>query len=460
MASELTAQVDRIPPQALDVERAVLGSMLIDSSAVGAVLEVLDETAFYQTAHRQLFAAIISLYDKGQPVDQITVVQELTRRKKLEEVGGAFAVAQLAGDVGTSVNAEYHARIILEKSLRRKMINISAQVASECYAQSQDGFQLLDRAEQRFFSLSQGSIGRGFKQIESILHDTFEIIEKAHKRAGAYSGLATGYKDLDELTAGLQPSEMIVVAGRPGMGKTAFGINVARNVAVKEKVPVGIFSLEMSEQQVAQRLLCAEARVDSHLLRTGKLSEDEWSRLAAWSSKLMEAPIFVDDSPGISILEMRAKARRLKIEHGVGLIIVDYLQLITTHDRSENRQQEISIISRSLKAIAKELNIPVVACAQLSRAVETRGGDRKPILSDLRESGSIEQDADVVLFLYRPEVYGITDDEGQEQLGVAKVLIEKQRNGPLGVANLTWVSKYARFEDAEIYREDPFLETT
>ena len=460
MASKLTAQVDRIPPQALDVERAVLGAMLIDPGAVGAVLEVLDETSFYQTAHRQLFTAIVSLYEKGQPVDQITVVQELTRRKKLEEVGGAFTVAQLAGDVGTSVNAEYHARIVLEKSLRRKMIDISAQVASECYAESQDGFQLLDRAEQRFFSLSQGSIGKGFKQIESILHDTFEIVEKAHKRAGAYSGLATGYKDLDELTAGLQPSEMIVVAGRPGMGKTAFGISVARNVAVKEKVPVGIFSLEMSEQQVAQRLLCAEARVDSHLLRTGKLSEDEWSRLAAWSSKLMEAPIFVDDSPGISILEMRAKARRLKIEHGVGLIIVDYLQLITTHDRSENRQQEIANISRSLKAIAKELNVPVVACAQLSRAVETRGGDRRPILSDLRESGSIEQDADVVLFLYRPEVYGIIDEEGHDQVGMAEIIIGKQRNGPLGVAKLTWVNKYSRFEEAEIYRDDPFLETT
>ena len=457
MANATIVSADRIPPQAVDVERAVLGSMLIDPAAIGAVVEILDETAFYQTPHRRLFSAMVSLYDKGKPVDQLTVTEEVTRRGHLEEVGGAFSIAQLASEVGTSVNCEYHARIVLEKAVRRKMIDISSQVASECYGDAEDAFQLLDRAEQRFFTLSQGSIGRGFKPLESILHDAFEHIERMHKRAGSYSGLATGYRELDERTAGLQPSEMVVVAGRPGMGKTAFALCVARNVAVKEKVPVGIFSLEMAEQQIAQRLLCSESRVDSHRLRTGKLSDEEWERLAAWSSKLVEAPIFVDDTPGISILEMRAKARRLKSEHGVGLIIVDYMQLVTTHDRSDNREQEIAKISRSLKSLAKELDVPLVACSQLSRAVETRGGDKRPILSDLRESGSIEQDADVVLFLYRPEVYGIsTDDQGNSLEGLAEVIIGKQRNGPLGTATLAWLSQYSRFEEREVFREEPF----
>jgi replicative DNA helicase len=457
MATERTVSTDRIPPQALDVERAVLSAMLIDSGAVGAVVEILeDETAFYQAAHRKIFAAVVSLYGKGQPVDQITVVQELSRRRQIDEVGGAFAVAQLAGEAGTSANAEYHARIVLEKAIRRKMIDISSQVASECYAETKDAFQLLEDAEQRFFSLSQGAINRGFKPLEGILHETFELVERAHKRAGALSGLTTGYRELDEKTAGLQPSDLIIVAGRPSMGKTAFGLCVARNVAVKERVPVGIFSLEMSEQQIAQRLLCAESRVDSHRLRTGRLSDEEWTRLAAWSSKLVEAPIFIDDTPSLSILEMRAKARRLKAEYGVGLIIVDYLQLVTTHERIDNREQEIAKISRSLKALSKELNVPVMACAQLSRAVETRGGDKRPILSDLRESGSIEQDADVVLFLYRPEVYGVKDEQGNDQEGVAEVIIGKQRNGPLGSATLTWLSQYGRFEEPEMYREEPF----
>ncbi len=397
MAVERTVSTDRLPPQAVDVERAVLSAMLIDPGAVGAVVEVLNEAAFYHTAHRKIYAAVISLYEKGQPVDQITVVQELARRQQLEEVGGAVAVAQLAGEVGTSANAEYHARIVQEKALRREMINISSQVATECYAETEDAFQLLERAEQRFFGLSQGSIQRGFKPLEGILHETFELVERAHKRAGALSGLTTGYRELDEKTAGLQSSDLIIVAGRPSMGKTAFGLCIARNVAVKEKVPVGVFSLEMSEQQIAQRLLCAESRVDSHRLRTGRLSDEEWMRLAAWSSKLVEAPIFIDDTPGISVLEMRAKARRLKAEHGVGLIIVDYLQLVTTHERIDNREQEIARISRSLKALSKELNIPLIACAQLSRAVETRGGDKRPILSDLRESGCLAGESLVVM---------------------------------------------------------------
>ncbi len=456
MATERIPSAERLPPQAVEIERAVLGAMLIDAGAVNAVVEILSENAFYHTTHRRVYTAMISLYERSQPVDQITVSQELMRRGQLDEVGGAFAVAQLAGEVGTSANAEYHAKLIQEKALRREMINVSSQVTASCYAETKDAFELLEDAEQRFFNLSQGAVNRGFKPLEGILHDTFELIERAHKRAGTLSGLTTGYRELDDLTAGLQPSDLIIVAGRPSMGKTAFGLCVARNVAVKEKVPVGIFSLEMSEQQIAQRLLCAESRVDSHRLRTGRLSDEEGTRLAAWSSKLVDAPIFIDDTPGISVLEMRAKARRLKAEHGVGLIVADYLQLVTTHERIDNREQEIAKISRSLKALAKELSVPVIACAQLSRAVETRGGDKRPILSDLRESGSIEQDADVVTFLYRPEVYGIKDDQGNDQEGVTEVIIGKQRNGPLGSVFLTWLNQYGRFEEPEMYREEPF----
>ena len=314
---------------------------------------------------------------------------------------------------------------------------------------------VIDRAEQRIFKIAEGELGQGVVSLESVLGDTFAAIERAHERAGALSGVTTGYTELDEITAGLQPSEMIVLAARPSMGKTALTLCMARNAAVKSACPVLFFSLEMGVQQLAQRLLCAEARVNSHRLRTGRLSEEEWQRLAAWTGKLVEAPIFIDDTPSISILEMRAKARRAKAEHDIGMVVVDYLQLMTTSEqRVSSREQEIASISRSLKALAKELNLPVVACAQLSRAVEGRV-DKRPQLADLRESGSIEQDADVVMFLFRPEVYGLTDEEGNAQEGVAEIIIGKQRNGPIGSVFLTWVGDYGRFEEPEMYRDLP-----
>ncbi|HID95122.1 MAG TPA: replicative DNA helicase [Candidatus Latescibacteria bacterium] len=447
---------ERVPPQADDIERAVLGAMLIDRQAVSKVIEILDESCFYRNAHRKIYQAIIALFERDEPADQITVAEELRKRGQLEDVGGVLFLATLVRDIPTAANVEYHARIVLDKALLRRLITLSSQIATECYEEAGDVFELIDRAEQMIFSLSERRLKRGFLPLESILHETFEAIEKSHHKPGGVIGVPTGFTKLDELTAGLQASDLIVVAGRPSMGKTAFGLNIARNAAVETKVPVGIFSLEMAGHQVAQRLLCAEARVDSHLVRTGRLPDHAWSRLSIAVGGLAEAPIFVDDTPALSILELRAKARRLQAEHNVGLIIIDYLQLMTGPTRAESRQQEISIISRSLKALAKELNVPVLAISQLSRAVEARGGDHRPQLFDLRESGAIEQDADVVLFIYRPERYGITEDaQGNSLKGVAEIIIGKQRHGPTGTVHLTWLDQYARFENPAFEREEP-----
>lgn len=454
--SSAQTTVDRPQPQALEVERAVLGAMFIDNAAISRVIEVLgDETAFYHTANRRVYAAVLALTERGMPVDEVTVAEELKRRGQFEDVGGYAYVASLGGEMATGANAEFHARIVLERAQRRRLIDASTQTIAECYDEAVEVNEVIDRAEQRVFRIAEGEIGQGVVSLQSKLHETFELIEKVQNQAGALSGVTTGYADLDRITAGLQPSDLIIIASRPAMGKTALTLCMARNAAVEEEIPVLYFSLEMSMQQLAIRLLCAEARVSSHGLRTGRLSAEEWERLATWTGKLSQAPFFIDDTPGISVLELRAKARRARLEHGIGMIVVDYLQLMTTSARVDNREQEIASISRSLKALAKELDLPVVACAQLSRAVESRT-DRRPQLSDLRESGSIEQDADVVAFLYRPEVYGITDEEGNPQQGKAEVIIGKQRNGPTGSVDLRFMSDYLRFEEFETYRDDPF----
>lgn len=443
---------ERIPPQAVDVERAVLGAMLIEREAVPKAIEILDADCFYRNAHREIFSAIVALFERNEPADDRTIVEELRKRSALEAVGGASYLAELATEVATAANVEYHARIVQEKALLRKMIALSTQIATECYEATQDVFELIDQAEERIFSLSARRMRKGFEPLSAVLHDTFEVIERSHQREGVVSGVSTGYDELDEMTAGLQPSDLVIVAGRPSMGKTAFALSVARNAAVQHRIPVGIFSLEMANHQLAQRLLCAEARVDAHRLRIGRLPDEAWSNLSRAVGKLAEAPIFIDDSPSLSALEVRAKARRLQSEHGISLVIVDYLQLMRGAGRVESRQQEISQISRALKALAKELNVPVIAVSQLSRAVEMRGGDRRPQLSDLRESGAIEQDADVVLFIYREERY----DPDTEQKGVAEIIIGKQRNGPTGRVRLTWIEEYARFENPVFRREEPF----
>jgi replicative DNA helicase len=439
---------DRVPPQALEAEMAVLGSMMLDNDCIGKVVEILEASHFYKTAHRKIFTAAMALYEKNEPMDLITLSEELKRRKELEDIGGAYFLTELAEGVPSSANVEHHARIVLEKYLMRKLIEEAAGIAKDCYDAAEDVYDIIDHSEQRIFGLSDKRLRRTFQHISPIMHDAFETIESFHERKGTVTGVPTGFDKLDELTSGFQKAELIVVAGRPSMGKTAFSLNMARSVAVDHKIPVGFFSLEMSSRQVAMRLLCAEARVDAHGVRTGKLDDKEWQKLSMCAGALTEAPFYIDDTPGMGVLELRAKARRLKKEKEVGLVIVDYLQLMQGPKGAESRQQEISMISRSLKALSKELDVPVVALSQLSRAVEVRGGERRPMLSDLRESGAIEQDADVVLFIYRPEVYGKTmDGQGNPLEGKAEVIIGKQRNGPVGTVHLTFVKKWAKFEN-------------
>jgi len=432
----------RLPPQAVEAEQAVLGAMMLGEEAIGRVVEQLDETCFYRDANRRVFEAMVALYSRGEPADLVTVREELKSAGNLEAAGGEIYLAELIDEVGTAANVEYYARIVLEAAIKRKMINALTGVITDAYDSTEEAVGLLDRAEQTIFSLSERRLRKGALPLEQVLHRTFELIEKAHERKGGLSGVPTRFDTLDEKLAGLQPSDLIILAGRPSMGKTAFALNVARNVAVEEGVPVAFFSLEMSAHQLAQRMLCSEARLDIHAVRTGRLPTTDWQKLSMSVGRLADAPIYIDDTASLGILEFRAKARRLKAERNIGLVMVDYLQLMMG-PRAESRQIEITMISRALKALAKELDIPVMALSQLSRAVETRGGDRRPQLSDLRESGALEQDADVVLFMYREEYYNREKPEAQ---GRAEVIIGKQRNGPIGTIPLIFHSEYARFD--------------
>jgi replicative DNA helicase len=437
---------DRIPPQALEAEMAVLGSMMLENDCIGKVVEILDRDAFYRTAHQKIFAAACMLYEKNDPVDLITLSEELKRRKELDDIGGTLSLTELSESVPSAANVEYHSRIVLEKYLMRKLIQESSSIAKECYEGAEDVYNIIDRSEQRIFGLSDKQRRSTFQHLSPIMHDAFETIERFHERKGTVTGVPTGFTKLDELTSGLQLSELIIVAGRPSMGKTAFCLNIARSVAVEEQTPVAIFSMEMSKRQLALRFLCSEAMVDAHGVRTGRLPEDDWQKLSMCVGVLAEAPIYIDDTPGMNVLELRAKARRLKKEHDIGIVVVDYLQLMEGPRGAESRQQEISTISRSLKALAKELDIPVVAISQLSRAVEVRGGEKRPMLSDLRESGAIEQDADVVLFVYRPEFYMRKEEAQAKNVeGKAEIIIGKQRNGPVGTIHLNFVKKNAKF---------------
>jgi len=448
-------QSGRVPPQALDAERAVLGAMMLDPEAVGRALEILEEQNFYREAHRKIFRVMNTLFEKSEPIDQVTVAQELQDRGQLEDIGGAYELSKLL-DIPSSANLEYYAKTVLEKSVLRQLINVSSNAITSAYDQSEDVYDLLDQTEHAIFQLSDRRLKGGFLNIKEIMNSTMETIESFHTATDGVTGIATGFTDLDDKTSGFQPSDLIIIAGRPSMGKTAFALNIARNAAVDHKVPVGIFSLEMASHQLAMRLLCSEAQVSAHKLRTGRLPSALYSNLSRKVGVLTEAPIFIDDTPSITVLELRAKARRLKAEHDLGMVIVDYLQLMRGPRSSENRQQEISEISRSLKALAKEIKVPVVALSQLSRAVESRGGDKRPMLSDLRESGAIEQDADVVMFVFRKEHY---DRENTEHPGDAEIIIGKQRNGPIGTVHLTFLKDYATFKDQSMYSDEQFVET-
>jgi replicative DNA helicase len=456
MATESNG-AERVPPQAVEVEAAVLGAMLLDQEGISVVQEIIDDTAFYRDAHRKIYNAIVALYERNEPTDLLTLTTELNKRQQLADVGGAFYLAGLVDNVSTAANIEYHAKIVFEKSMSRKLINASTQIAQRAYEATENAEDLLDEAEQMIFALSERKLSRGFTHLNPILHDTFENIERLHAHSSSVTGVATGFTKLDEMTAGFQPGDLIIIAARPSMGKTALCLNIARNASIDGKIGVGIFSLEMASHQLAQRMLCSEARVDSHLMRTGRLPGDAWSNLSIAVGSLAQAPIFIDETPAISVTEVRSRARRLISEHdNLGMLIIDYLQLMRGPREAETRQQEISAISRNLKALAKELNIPIVALSQLSRAVESRAdGQKRPQLSDLRESGAIEQDADVVLFIYRPSRYGQVEEHEKNR---AEIIIGKQRNGPTGTVELVFLDHYAAFENLETYHEDPMNE--
>lgn len=439
----------RVPPQAVEVEEQVLGAMLLETEALSRAIEVLDEEAFHSERNRRVYKAIVALFERSEPADVITVADELRRQGQLDHIGGESYLVELTMKVTSAANVEYHARIVLEKALMRRLIAETSGIAGRAYNQTEDAFDLLDEAEQAIFKISEWRLKRNFVSMDRAVHDTLEMLESIHGKHEGVTGVPTGFRDLDTLTGGWQKSDLIIIAGRPSAGKTAFSLSLAANAALHKSKPtsVGIFSLEMSTRQLVMRLLCAEARVDAHAVRTGRLPEDDWKRLSLGAGRLAKANLFVDDTAGLGILELRAKARRLKAEHNIGMIIVDYLQLMQGPKNAENREKEISAISRSLKGLAKELDIPVIALSQLSRAVEGRT-DKRPILSDLRESGAIEQDADVVAFVHRPEMY--TDpksDKREEVQGKAEIIVGKQRNGPVDDVTLAFVNRYARFEN-------------
>ncbi|MCL2181900.1 MAG: replicative DNA helicase [Chitinispirillia bacterium] len=440
--AEPAAGADRVPPQSLDAERTILGSMLIDDVAVDVAIEFLSEDNFYSDAHSKIFICMRELSEVGTPVDIITVSEKLRRKEWIEAVGTEAYLAELAESVATSGNVQYYASIVREKSVLRQLINAAGEITTECFSGDRETQDVLDDAERKIFGIAESRIKNKFESIGQILPQTWKVIE-SYANPDAQLGVPTGFTDLDRLTTGLHRGDLVVVGGRPSMGKTAFCLAVALNAAVRAKRSTAIFSLEMTKDSLVQRMLCSEAKVNMHHLRSGTLPSTDHGRLGTAAGPLYEAPIYIDDTPGINVLELRAKARRLKAQYGLDLIIVDYLQLMTPHVKSESTQQDISLISRSLKAVARELEVPLIALSQLSRSVESRP-DKRPLLSDLRDSGAIEQDADVVMFVYREEKYK-PDDPALE--GKAEIIVGKQRNGPVGKVEVAFVKKYAGFEN-------------
>lgn len=449
MASSLDA--GKLPPQAVELEQAVLGALMIERNAVNEAIDILQPESFYVEAHRRIFDAILALFRNDQPIDMLTVTEELKKRGELDIVGGRFYITQLTGMVASSANVQYHARIISQKHILRELIRISADTMRDAYDDSADVFDLLDKTEQELYGITSGNLKRNYESMSGLIQGAIEQIESAKNKTSGVSGVPTGFIKLDKITAGWQRSDMIIVAARPGMGKTAFVLSMARNIAVEQQRAVAVFSLEMSSTQLVTRLIASETGISSEKLRKGDLDDQEFGELHKRISQLDKAPIFIDDTPALNIFELRAKCRRLKSQHNVELIIIDYLQLMTAGGDSKggNREQEISSISRSIKSIAKELDVPIIALSQLSRAVETRGGDKRPQLSDLRESGAIEQDADLVCFLYRPEYYKIYEDHYGPTNGVGEVIIAKHRNGALDTVLLRFVPELAKFADLE-----------
>jgi replicative DNA helicase len=455
---DITESLGKLPPQALDLEEAVLGALMLEKNALNAVVEFLKPEHFYSDAHKEIYTAIIDLFKASEPVDMRTVVNQLRKNAKLEIVGGAYVIAELTAKVSSAANIEYHARVVIEMAIKRDLIQIASQIHHDAYEDTTDVFELLDKTEQSVFEISDSNLRKNYDNMRNLMARAIQELQLLKDHKDGLTGVPSGFTALDRITSGWQKSDLVIIAARPGMGKTAFVVSALRNAAVDFKIPVAIFSLEMASVQLVNRMISAEAELEGEKIKKGNLADHEWAQLVHKTSRLSSAPIFIDDTPALSILELRAKCRRLKAEHNVQLIVIDYLQLMRG-EQGGNREQEIASISRALKGIAKELNVPVLALSQLSRGVETRGGDKRPQLSDLRESGSIEQDADIVMFLYRPEYYKITvDEEGMPTQGMGEVIVAKHRNGSTGTAKLKFIGKFTKFADfdAPASYENPF----
>ncbi len=444
--------IGKVPPQAIELEEAVLGALMLEKDALSSVIDILKPESFYKDAHALIYDAIRTLFNDSQPIDLLTVTNQLRKDGTLEQVGGAYAVTALTTKVNSAANVEYHARIITEMAIKRELIRVAGEIQHDAYEDTTDVFELLDRTESALFEVSEQNIRKNYEDMRTIMGEALNELEARKDHKDGLTGVPTGFSALDRVTSGWQKSDLIILAARPGMGKTAFVVSAMRNAAVDFHKPVAIFSLEMSSVQLVNRLISAEAELESDKIKKGNLAEYEWQQLIHKTKKITNAPIFIDDTPALTILELRAKCRRLKSQHNIELIIIDYLQLMSgdANRGAGNREQEIASISRALKGLAKELEVPVIALSQLSRAVETRGGDKRPQLSDLRESGSIEQDADIVMFLYRPEYYNITEDEqGMPTTGMGQIIIAKHRNGSLETVNLKFIGKYTKFTDLD-----------
>jgi replicative DNA helicase len=437
---------DRTLPHDLDAEKSVLGAILINNQAFNQAAEVIDAGDFYRDAHRRIFEKMVGLTDRGNPVDLLTLKDELGRSGELDEVGGPAYISALTDGVPRSANVEYYARIVKEKSTLRRLIQSATDVLGRAYDAEEDADNLLDEAERAIFQIAEHRLRSGFVPVSALVQSGYQLIEQLQERRGLVTGVPSGFVDLDEMTSGFQAADLVIVAARPSMGKTSFVLNVAMHCGVEAGKTVGVFSLEMSKEQLFMRILTSEARVDAHRFRGGFLGEQDYARLVDAFARLHDAKVFIDDTPSVGILEMRAKARRLKLEHGLDMLVVDYLQLMQGRGRFENRQQELASISRALKILAKELNVPILALSQLSRAPEARG-DHRPQLSDLRESGALEQDADVVLFIFREEMYAADGERPADVEGTAEIIVGKQRNGPTGTVRLAFLKQYTRFEN-------------
>jgi len=459
---QINDEFGKLPPQALELEEAVLGALMLEKDAFDSVIEILKPESFYQDSHKRIFSAILSLSSKEEAIDILTVTEELKKKKELDLIGGPFYITQLTRRVSSGANAEFHARIVAQKFIQRELIRVSSEIQRKAFDQSTDVMELLEFSESELFNIAEGNIKKQTQKIGMLIDNAIKQIQEAAKQEDGLSGVPSGYTNIDRITSGWQRSDLIIIAARPSMGKTAFALSMARNIAITHSIGVAVFSLEMSSLQLVNRLISSESELPSNKIRNGRLDPHEWVQLDEKIKELTKAPMYIDDTPAISIFELRAKCRRLvKQYNDLGVIMIDYLQLMTAGgDNKGNREQEVSIISRSLKSLAKELNVPIIALSQLNRAVETRGGSKRPQLSDLRESGAIEQDADVVAFIHRPEYYGFTEDDNhQSTKGIAEIIIAKHRNGATGDVKLKFQQSLVKFTDLD-YDDNPFQDNS